>query len=143
LLKLYNRLEIDMKYRTIAILGACIALNSGCMMAARAVAQQRQPDPSRIFDKADTNGDGVITREEFHAARERMFVRLDRNGDGYIDNSSMALRHFLTGLTRITTGSSARRKWPLFEPNRPEAAQPPAGPSEGECIEHGRSERHR
>jgi Ca2+-binding EF-hand superfamily protein len=95
LLKLYNRLEIDMKYRTIAILGACIALNSGCMMAARAVAQQRQPDPSRIFDKADTNGDGVITREEFHAARERMFVRLDRNGDGYIDKDDMSGR--LTG----------------------------------------------
>lgn len=84
-----------MKYRTIAILGACIALNSGCMMAARAVAQQRQPDPSRIFDKADTNGDGVITREEFHAARERMFVRLDRNGDGYIDKDDMSGR--LTG----------------------------------------------
>src|SRR4051812_21658959 len=79
-----------MKYRNLALLGACIALNSGCMMAARAVAQQRQPDPSRIFDKADTNGDGVITREEFHAARERMFVRLDRNGDGYIDKDDMS-----------------------------------------------------
>jgi hypothetical protein len=65
---------------------------SGCMMAARAVAQQRQPDPSRIFDSADTNADGVITREEFHAARERMFVRLDRNGDGYIDTDDLSGR---------------------------------------------------
>jgi hypothetical protein len=81
-----------MKFGNLAILGACIALNSGCMMAARAVAQQRQPDPSRIFDSADTNGDGVITRAEYHAARERMFVRLDRNGDGYIDKDDMSGR---------------------------------------------------
>src|SRR5438552_719794 len=81
-----------MKFNTIAILSACITLNSGCMMAARAVAQQRQPDPSRIFDSADTNGDGVITREELHAARERLFVRLDRNGDGYIDKDDMSRR---------------------------------------------------
>jgi Ca2+-binding EF-hand superfamily protein len=81
-----------MKIRTFALLSATIALNSGCMMAARAVAQQRQPDPSKIFDSADTNGDGVITREEFHAARERMFIRLDRNGDGYIDKDDMSGR---------------------------------------------------
>jgi EF-hand domain pair/EF hand len=81
-----------MKIRTIAMLSACITLNSGCMMAARAVAQQRQPDPGRIFDSADTNGDGVITREELHAARERLFVRLDRNGDGYIDKDDMSGR---------------------------------------------------
>lgn len=81
-----------MKLRNVAILSACVALNTGCMMAARAVAQQRQPDPSRIFDSADTNGDGVITREEFHAARERLFVRLDRNGDGYIDKDDMSRR---------------------------------------------------
>jgi Ca2+-binding EF-hand superfamily protein len=92
LFKLYNKLEIDMKFGNLAIFGACIALNSGCMMAARAVAQQRQPDPSRIFDSADTNGDGIITREEFHTARERMFVRLDRNGDGYIDKDDMSGR---------------------------------------------------
>jgi len=78
--------------RTVAIIGAVISLNSGCMMAARAVAQQRQPDPSKIFDSADTNGDGVITREEFHAARERLFARLDRNGDGYIDKDDLSGR---------------------------------------------------
>jgi Ca2+-binding EF-hand superfamily protein len=61
------------------------------MMAARAVTQ-RQPDPTRIFDSADTNGDGVITREEFHAARERAFTRLDRNGDGYIDKDDAPMR---------------------------------------------------
>lgn len=81
-----------MNLRITAILIGCITLNTGCMMAARAVAQQRQPDPSRIFDSADTNGDGVITREEFHAARERLFARLDRNGDGFIDKDDMSGR---------------------------------------------------
>jgi len=78
--------------RNFAILTACIMLNTGCMMAARAVVGQRQPDPSKIFDSADTNGDGVITREEFHAARERAFSKLDRNGDGYIDKDDLSGR---------------------------------------------------
>src|SRR4051812_27992857 len=88
-----RRQETDtMNMRNAAILIGCITLNSGCMMAARAVAQQRQADPSRIFDSADTNGDGVITREEFHAARERLFARLDRNSDGFIDKDDMSGR---------------------------------------------------
>jgi Ca2+-binding EF-hand superfamily protein len=81
-----------MNLRNVAIVIGCITLNSGCMMAARAVAKPRQPDPSRIFDSADTNGDGVITREEFHAARQGLFARLDRNGDGFIDKDDMSGR---------------------------------------------------
>jgi hypothetical protein len=77
--------------RNIAILAACVTLNTGCMMAARAVTQ-RKPDPTKIFDAADTNGDGVITREEFHAARERAFAQLDRNSDGYIDKDDLSSR---------------------------------------------------
>jgi Ca2+-binding EF-hand superfamily protein len=77
--------------RNIAILIGCITLNTGCMMAARAVTQ-RQPDPAKILDGADTNGDGVITREEFKVARERAFTRLDRNGDGYIDKDDLSSR---------------------------------------------------
>src|SRR4051812_48518704 len=78
--------------RNVVILIGCITLNSGCMMAARAVAQQREPDPSRIFDSADTNGGGVITREEFHAAGKLLFARLDRNSDGFIDRDDMSGR---------------------------------------------------
>jgi len=81
-----------LKIRTVAMLTACITLNTGCMMAVRAVANQHQPDPAKIFDSADTNGDGIITRAEFLAARERGFTRLDRNGDGYIDKSDMSGR---------------------------------------------------
>lgn len=35
----------------------------------------------------DANGDGRISREEFHAATESLFAALDRNGDGRIDLS--------------------------------------------------------
>ena len=73
--------------RTVTLLAAAMTLNSGCMMAARGEAQHRHPDPTRILASADTNGDGVTTREKFHAARQRLFARLDRNGDGYIDRS--------------------------------------------------------
>jgi len=72
---------------TVGLAMACTILNSGCIMAARAATQPRQPDLSKIFDDADTNGDGVITRAEFRAARERLFARLDRNGDGFIDEA--------------------------------------------------------
>jgi hypothetical protein len=77
--------------RTVAIVAVCITLNTGCMMAARAVTQ-RQPDPSKIFDSADSNGDGIVTREEFHVARERAFTRLDHNSDGYIDKDDLSGR---------------------------------------------------
>lgn len=80
------------KVRSVALLTACVTLNTGCMMAVRAVAQPRQPDATKMFDSADTNGDGVITREEFRSACERGFARLDRNGDGYIDKSDMPSR---------------------------------------------------
>ncbi|HEY6921856.1 MAG TPA: EF-hand domain-containing protein [Steroidobacteraceae bacterium] len=78
--------------RHIAVATICLTLNTGCMMAIRAATRQQQPDPGRLFDSADSNGDGVITREEFLAARDRLFTRLDRNGDGYIDKDDISGR---------------------------------------------------
>ncbi|KAA0685359.1 signal transduction protein [Neorhizobium sp. P12A] len=43
----------------------------------------------RIFRAADTNGDGVISKEEALAARQHLFSRLDRNGDGVIDKDEI------------------------------------------------------
>jgi Ca2+-binding EF-hand superfamily protein len=36
----------------------------------------------RLFDKMDTNGDGILTRGEYLAYGEAIFARMDRNGDG-------------------------------------------------------------
>ncbi|EQB30465.1 EF-hand domain-containing protein [Sphingobium ummariense] len=36
------------------------------------------------FDKADTNRDGIVTRDEFLAYRDRNFGEMDRNKDGVV-----------------------------------------------------------
>ena len=38
---------------------------------------------------SDANGDGVVTREEFLAARSAMFARIDLNHDGVLDRSDL------------------------------------------------------
>lgn len=37
-----------------------------------------------LFEKADTNKDGTVTKAEFLAQSEKMFGKLDTNGDGKI-----------------------------------------------------------
>lgn len=44
-----------------------------------------QGRPGGLFEHADPNSDGMITREEFNAARAEQFAKLDRNSDGFID----------------------------------------------------------
>ncbi|MBL8270670.1 EF-hand domain-containing protein [Steroidobacter sp.] len=41
------------------------------------------------LEKADTNKDGSVTREEYIAARAERFTKLDRNSDGVIDSSDV------------------------------------------------------
>lgn len=47
-------------------------------------AQGAQRDPIAAFREADSNGDGVVSRAEYAAARAARFDKLDRNGDGAI-----------------------------------------------------------
>src|SRR5262245_39822726 len=42
-----------------------------------------------LFDRADTNGDGFVSKEEFAAARATLFSKLDANGDGVIDQAEI------------------------------------------------------
>jgi Ca2+-binding EF-hand superfamily protein len=60
----------------ILILSACLVM----MVASNAQAASRMPRAA--LDKADTNHDGYVTRDEFKASRAAQFARLDRNGDG-------------------------------------------------------------
>ncbi|MDE1917058.1 MAG: EF-hand domain-containing protein [Sphingomonadales bacterium] len=48
------------------------------------LAAQGLRDPAAMFDEADANHDGRISRAEFQAARLARFARMDRNGDGVI-----------------------------------------------------------
>lgn len=59
------------------------------LLSAPALAQMRGEG---IFERADSNNDGSITREEFVAARNDQFAKLDRNSDGYIDSSDVPKR---------------------------------------------------
>lgn len=71
--------------RLLIIVPIIALCTSGCAVTAvRALAGTRKPDPAEMFQRADENGDGIITRAEFADARNRMFARLDRNGDGYL-----------------------------------------------------------
>lgn len=70
--------------RVILLVSVIAFTTSGCAFgAARAVAQARKPDLGQMLERADANGDGTITREEFTQARAKMFERLDRNDDGF------------------------------------------------------------
>jgi len=53
-------------------------------------AQARDLPGQCILQRIDTNGDGVISKDEMTAVRERVFKRLDRNGDGIIDEKEIA-----------------------------------------------------
>ncbi len=67
---------------------------AGTMTGAAALAGQAAPAPADqaapggrgggMMMRADTNGDGMISRAEFIAASDQRFARLDKNGDGFI-----------------------------------------------------------
>ena len=43
----------------------------------------------RLVKHMDSNGDGVVTQDEFLAAARTRFARLDKNGDGFIEADEM------------------------------------------------------
>lgn len=45
-----------------------------------------------IFERADADSDGSVTREEYIAARSEQFTKFDRNSDGYIDSTDVPKR---------------------------------------------------
>jgi Ca2+-binding EF-hand superfamily protein len=52
-------------------------------------AQARDADSDAMFQRIDTNHDGVISKEEAAAARQHLFSKLDRNGDGIVDKDEI------------------------------------------------------
>lgn len=62
------------------------------VLAACAPAQAQDRDGARLIEqieKADTNGDGAISRSEFTAHRATQFSRLDRDQNGYVTESDI------------------------------------------------------
>lgn len=60
-----------------------LAIVCGCALALPALAQN--------FADWDTNGDGVVSREEFQGP-EKMWARLDANGDGQLSGDELGAR---------------------------------------------------
>lgn len=66
------------------------ALATGLLVAGGAYACGGK-DPGKMFDKIDSNGDGVLSADELKTMHEKMakkhFDRADANGDGKIDKN--------------------------------------------------------
>lgn len=69
-------------------------------------------DPAAQFATADANGDNVLTRSEFLAARAASFSQLDSNTDGEISKSEMTAAA-PKGYRRMLAG----RMFPAFDTN--------------------------
>jgi Ca2+-binding EF-hand superfamily protein len=63
-----------------------------CLLSAPSMAQTMRRGGEGMFERADANDDGSVTREEFVAARGQQFTRLDRNSDGYLDSNDVPKR---------------------------------------------------
>ena len=70
------------------LLAAALA---GTMLGGAAIASQDAPRGrgGGMMMRADTNGDGNISRTEFTAQAEARFARMDKNGDGFITADEM------------------------------------------------------
>ena len=75
-----------------------------CLLSVTAHAQTRER-PGSMFDRADANADGSLTREEFAAARADQFATRDRNSDGAFDKADIGER--AADRPRVTQAMSA------------------------------------
>ena len=74
-------------FRTLAATAALLSL-----LSLPAMAQMMRGGGEGMFERADANNDGSVTREEFIAARGEQFAKFDRNSDGYIDSNDVPKR---------------------------------------------------
>lgn len=62
------------------------------VFSAPSMAQMMRHGGEGMFERADANNDGSVTKEELIAARGDQFSKLDRNSDGYLDSTDMPKR---------------------------------------------------
>jgi Ca2+-binding EF-hand superfamily protein len=56
--------------------------------------KREQHFAAREVKHMDTNGDGVVSQDEYIAAAKARFAKLDKNGDGFIDAAEMPAHHW-------------------------------------------------
>ena len=62
-------------------------LAAAALLAAPAAFAQSKGEGMKLLTAADSNRDGVVTRDEYARARAANFARLDRNKDGAVSNA--------------------------------------------------------
>ena len=76
----------------------CLALSVSVTGVAKAEEKARKkPDPAKMFEKKDADGDGALTLDEFKKGMkdkqlenaEKRFQRLDADGDGKVTLEEM------------------------------------------------------
>ena len=77
-------MNVKTKVSMLTTFGFCVALlDAGHALAAP---QGRAADlVASVIEKADTDGDGRISRNEYISAHKKRFDYLDSNKDGYLD----------------------------------------------------------
>jgi Ca2+-binding EF-hand superfamily protein len=76
----------------LAVTALALALSGMTAVAGAAEDQERGRD-SRMLQRIDTNGDGIVSLEEFQTAGNDAFQRLDADADGRIDREEFAAAH--------------------------------------------------
>ncbi len=63
----------------------CAVLAGVALTGTAAIARDHGPrDPQAMFERFDTDGDGLVTRAEIEATRDARFEDLDADGDGSV-----------------------------------------------------------
>jgi len=62
------------------------------LLSTPSMAQMMRQGGEGMFERADANNDGSVTREEFIAARGQQFAKFDRNSDGHLDSNDVPKR---------------------------------------------------
>jgi len=91
-----------------------ILLGAVLLLGTMSAHSQSAEGGARGFEAADANQDGVVTREEYRAAREKAFSRIDRNGDGYLDDKDLPQRR----MARRKAGERLKQLRTQFDTNR-------------------------
>jgi Ca2+-binding EF-hand superfamily protein len=58
----------------------------------------------KMIKRMDTNGDGVVSQDEYMAAVKQRFAKMDKNGDGFIDADELPAHRWAHGSKPMPTG---------------------------------------
>lgn len=87
-----------------------ISALAGSIQAAEPEARDERGPGSRMLHRHDTDGDGLVSLQEFQAVGAQMFSRLDADGDGRISAEELATAGHGPGRADREQRAGARRE---------------------------------